>query len=132
LHLGIFLLVEVHFKMGVTNIGLSGTALLLSVSGARPTYMSIGAGSKNENANVTTMGSEALRYVFSSTTISTAKRITWTADYGSVAMSGLNFREFGLMTGSPGTEIWHYVNLGNGVNFDGSNELRVELNWTFY
>jgi hypothetical protein len=118
--------------MSVTEIGRSGTALLLSPSGSRPTYMLIGTGSQTESESVTVMGSETLRQQFSQITISSVKKITWTTDFSSVQMSGTNFREFGLNTGSPGTELWHYVNLGNAINFDGSNELRIELAWIVY
>lgn len=118
--------------MVVTNQGLSGTALLLTASGTYPRYLSIGIGSKNENVNVTAMGSESIRQVFTSTNIATQKKVLWTTDFSSVQMSGLNFREFALFTGSPATEMWHYTNLGDALNFDGSNELRIELTWTMF
>ena len=118
--------------MVVTNKGISGLALQLTPSGTYPRYLSIGIGSKNENANVTTMGSESMRQVFTTTNMSTQKKVLWTTDFSSVQMSGLNFREFALQTGSPATEIWHYTNLGDSLNFDGSNELRIELTWTLF
>lgn len=115
--------------MVVTNVGISGDALLLTASGTYPRWISVGAGSKTEQASVTTMGSEWMRQTFTSTDISVPKQVTWLADYSSVAMSGCAFREFALMTGSPAQEIWNYVNEGNAITFDGSNELRIELTW---
>jgi hypothetical protein len=118
--------------MVVTEIGRSGDALNLTVSGTRPTYMSVGVGSKTETRYVTNMGSEWVRLPFTTTDISTAQQVTWTADFSSVIMSGATFREFALQTGSPGQEPWHYVNLGDSITFDGSNELRIELTWVKY
>lgn len=118
--------------MVVTDVGVSGDALLLTVSGIIPRWFGIGTGSKTESASVTSPGSEWTRTVFSSTDISTFKQVTWAMDQNSVQMSGCNLKEFYLLTGSPGNEIWHYVNFGNGITFDGTNELRIELTWKKY
>jgi len=115
--------------MVITNVGLSGLTLLMAGSSTPPAYIAVGIGSKTELNTVSSLSDIKVILPFSSRDISTYKNITWTSDFSSVLMSGLSFKEFSLNTGSPAQEAWHYVNLGNGVTFDGSNELRVELQW---
>jgi hypothetical protein len=115
--------------MVITNIGLSGLALRMAGSGGIPAYIAVGTGSKLEAANVTALKTMGVILPFSTRDISTAQYISWTSDFSSTLMSGLSFKEFSLNTGSPAQEPWHYTNLGNGVQFDGSNELRVTLTW---
>jgi len=117
--------------MVITTIGKSGTALILAGQGAAPNYIALGNGSGTELASLSGLYNEisGTRKELTTATSNNLRKVTWTGDWSSVEMSGLDLLEFGLFTGSAGNQLWHYVNLGNGINFDGSNELRVEITW---
>ena len=118
--------------MVITLIAKSGTALLIAgTSTSYPNFMRIGSGSGAELNTATGLYAEhtGLHKAFTETTVSTLRKVKWTGDWNSVEMSGLQLTEFALSLGSTGNQIYHYVNLGNAISFDGTNELRVEINW---
>jgi len=120
--------------MTVTDIGLSGTALAIgSFSPNRPQYLRIGSGSGTELSTATGLFAEISDpKTFTAVDNSTPKIVTFQADWSAPTMSGLELREFALTTGSADNEVWSYENLGNAISFDGTNELRIDLEWTVY
>ena len=114
--------------MPITEVGQSGVCILLAGGASYPGYMAIGSGS-GITTNATGLYAEISRKIFTDTDTSTLRKITWVGDWNSFEMSGLELTEFGILTGSPGSEMWHYENLGNPITFDGTNELRIEIIW---
>ena len=118
--------------MVVTDIARSGTALAIgSLASNKPTFMLIGSGSGTELAGMSGLiavtGSPA---AFTSTDITIAREVTWQSNWSPGLMSGLSLREFTNNTGSGNVEAWGIFNLGDIVNFDGTNELRIEIKYT--
>lgn len=115
--------------MVVTNVGRSGTTLLISSGSTRPTHISLegtsGATLASVGSLISTIGIKA----FTSTNTTTVNQVKWTGDWDSYTMSGLSLLGFGLQTGSPTGDLWHYENFGTAISFDGTNELRVEITW---
>jgi len=106
-----------------TNVGASGAILLWSVSGTRPNFIQLGTGSQTMSAAVTNLNAGSIG---TAPTVSVANlcKIDYTADFSSVQMSGVLLREFGLKVS--GGNVWTYQYFPS-ITFDGSNELRVEL-----
>ncbi len=120
--------------MGVTIQGKSGVALMIgSLASNRPLWSGIGSGSIAEADTVTGLGAEFNRETFTSVDISTQRFTKITTDYNAVAMSGNSLREIDLSNGSPaGGDISVYFNLGDAIVFDGTAELRTEINWEVF
>jgi len=117
-----------------TDFGKSGTAVAVgSLASNRPTFLMIGSGSGTDlttfSGLIAVIGSPK---AFTSTDISTSKKITYQGDWTSVEMSGLSLREFILNAGSVDGKAWNYENFGDAVDFDGSTELRIELTWEVF
>ena len=123
--------------MVISLFGKSGLALLMSPSGTIPRYMSIGSGS---GAEVNTLGSLiaevfAQRTDFTSRDIGTAREVNWIFDFSSTTMSGVQLREFGVgQSQTKGTnDLWNReVMAGNGVTFDGTNELQIDIVFSIF
>jgi len=121
--------------MTVSEFGRSGLALLMTPSGTIPRFCAIGSGS---GANVASLGSLiaevlAQRVDFSTRDISVSKNVTWVYDFNSVTMSGIFFREFGM--GQTITKGANNLWMRDGflaIEFDGTNELQIELTFEVF
>lgn len=120
--------------MVVTDVGLSGTALAIgSFSPNRPQWMILGSGSGTALPSVTGLYAQiGSPEQFDNIDNSSVKQVTWQTEWTAPAMSGLNLREFVLTTGSTDAETWNYENLGDEIEFNGQNELRLELKFEFF
>lgn len=110
--------------MVMTNVGKSGTALLWTVSGTRPDFISIGTGSAAVLVTDTDLVTEATGAAFTSTTLTTAQQVTWIADYSAGTMSGIELTEFGVKIS--GLNVWNREGFA-AISFDGSNELQIQV-----
>jgi len=116
--------------MVVTNYGISGNALMWVGSANPPRYAAIGSGS---GADVASLGSlvaevQASRRDFTTRSITTAAQVSFTYDYGSTTMSGLDLREFGVGgSQAKGTNDLWIREAFAPVTFDGSNELQLQV-----
>lgn len=61
-----------------------------------------------------------------------AAKVKWQADWNSVEMSGIQLKEFGTKSGTGLTgSIWSRTSIPS-LNFDGTNELRIEETWEVF
>ena len=123
--------------MVISNFGKSGLALLMSPSGTIPRYCAIGSGSGAELNTLGSLIAEVLaqRTDFTSRDIGTARLVNWIFDFSSTVMSGITLREFGIgQSQTKGTnDLWNReVMAGNGVEFDGSNELQIDITFEVF
>lgn len=110
----------------ITNFGLSGTALLWTVSGTVPSHIGIGAGSQAVIITTEDLVTPILtRRAFETTDFTVGKQITWDATWGPVELSGLTVTELGLYSHASTGSVWAAEGF-IGVDFDGTNELKVE------
>ena len=113
--------------MTMTNVGKSGTALLWTVSGTRPQYIAIGTGSQAVvDATIALATQNGSPRAFANTTFGGNQIITFDASWGAVELSGLSITEFGVLDALTNGSVWSAENF-NGVAFDGTNELQVEV-----
>jgi hypothetical protein len=120
--------------MVFTQSGRSGLALLLAATTSGestfPEWVEVGTGSAavlvTDRALVTPSGN---RIRFTSRDSSIEREVTWTFDYSSVAISGTtNITEFGLFPSGPTATGSLWVREGfNGINFDGTAELQIQI-----
>jgi len=118
--------------MVVTNFGTSGLAVLMAGTGSIPRFCALGTGS---TADLKTIGSLTTE-IFSarqdrtgSVSLTTTNTAAFRYDFGAGTMSGTALSEIGQGAGSTigVQDLW--VKLGFGaINFDGSNELVVDIN----
>lgn len=116
--------------MVVTDFGKSGNALLWAGSGLIPRFSAIGSGSGAELASLGSLVAEvqATRRDFTSRDITVSKQVSWTFDYGSTTMSGVNLSEFGIAgSQAKGTNDLWLREAFDSVEFDGTNELQLEI-----
>lgn len=98
-----------------------------------PQYFVIGSGSGTTNINSGSLASEEDRQLFTTTSYPAVRKLKWQGDWNSVEMSGLQLTEFGVaksgaaLTGS----VYSRTTLP-AINFDGTNELRIEATWEAY
>jgi len=121
--------------MTVTDSAHSLTALKMAGSViVVPSHFGIGSGSGLTLASVSGLRNEYVtkRVVVTSTDMSTEKYITWTGDWNSVIMSGLQLGEFGIFNALSGGSIFDFQTITTPVTFDGTNELQIQLTWNFY
>jgi len=120
--------------MVVTTQGLSGVAVMLgSLASNRPLYCGVGTGSLTVDPTVTGLSNTFNRRAFTAVNGSTTKRMTFITDFDAVAMSGNALNEVDLSNGSPAAgDIYAYYNLGTAVTFDGTAELRIEIEWEVF
>jgi len=112
--------------MPVTNTGKSGLILFLAGSGVIPDVLAIGSGSGTALITNTNLVAETSSVAFTSRDISIPQEITYISDFNSVQMSGTNLREFGIKKSGLANTVWNRESF-NTVNFDGTNELQVEV-----
>jgi len=117
--------------MVATTLGKSGTARLWSADGTRPTICVIGSGSGAVAITNIKLIHQVGSSTFTTTDLAVQKEVVFTTDFSSVFMSGINLREFGLsITGSP-QQTWNREGFA-AVNFDGSNELQVQVTYQIF
>lgn len=121
--------------MVFVTTGKSGLALALgSFASNRPQYLALGSGSGADLVSVATLIAESgTRAIPTSTDISTAQEVTYTIDYNSLVMSGLSLTEFGMFTESAATtgSLWNREAF-DAINFDGTNELQIQLTYQVF
>ena len=118
--------------MVLTNTGKSGAALLLgSIATPAPRYIAIGSGSGTASIGNTALVAEVDRVIVSSTDTSTAREVTWTADFNSVTMSGRTLTEFGIFSPASAGTCWNREAFGS-IIFDGTSELQIQLSFQIY
>ena len=122
--------------MVFTNVGKAAIALMMATgSGVHPRYAAIGSGSGTALATQTALTAEisGLRTDYTSFDSGTTQQIEWTHDFNSVKMSGITMNEFALfsnLTFESGT-MFSRVGFEN-VEFDGSNELQLQIRFETY
>ncbi len=120
--------------MGFTTAGQSGVQVAIGVDSVqRPQYMAIGSGSGAvANTNILLINENSRRAPTSVST-STTNEITYIGDWNSVEMSGINLKEFGMFSTSTSNagSAWNREGFA-GVDFDGSNELQVQITYEVY
>jgi len=118
--------------MVFTNVGKSGLALLMARSGALPAFCAIGSGSGAESATIGSLFAEVLstprKTYTGSPDTTTAQQVTWTFDFSSVTMSGINLQEFGIAVGSVvgSQDLWNREGI-IPIQFDGNQELTIDI-----
>jgi len=115
--------------MAFTNFGAQAIAWRLGSSLPNEYISAIGIGSGSGTATVsnTTLVAEHTRTMITgSPDFTTARKVTFQADFNSVQMSGLILTEFGLFTSGPVNtgSCWQREAFGS-VLFDGTNELQI-------
>ena len=122
--------------MVISTFSKSGLALLMAGSADKPRFCAIGDGS---GAEVTTLGSliaesGTQRNDFTTREINITQRVTWLFDFSSTEMSGLALREYGIGAGSTVgvNDLWNREGLAAAIQFDGSNELQIEITFEIF
>ena len=94
-----------------------------------PNYYILGTGSGTILSSQTTLFTPTDIQEVTAKDTSNAYKVTFTGDWNSVEMSGIQLREFGL-TGISGTgftgSMWSKSSIPAAISFDGTNELRIE------
>jgi len=121
--------------MVFTTIGQSGVILAIgSLSSNRPQYIAIGSGSGATISSNVKLVYEVDRKILTSGSIDTVNNeIEYVADWNSVQMSGISLKEFGMFTESAANtgSCWSRDGF-SAVDFDGSNELQIQLTYQMY
>lgn len=115
----------------MTNSGKSGLALLLTVSGVRPNAISIGTGSAAVAVTRTGLITETKAVAFTSTDISVAQNVLYTADQNAIQMSGISLKEFGVKVSGSANAVWNIEGFP-AVTFDGTSELQIQVNFNIF
>ena len=122
--------------MTLTDVARDKTALLMAYgSGVSfPRFLAVGSGSGAAAvSNTALIGETGTRADFTTRDVSTAKQIEWVYDISSVSMSGLDLTEFGVFdtsTAVSGT-MWEREGFSS-IEFDGTNELQVQINFEIF
>ena len=97
-----------------------------------PEYFAIGSGSGTAAATDTGLLYPVDGQAFTSTSYPTLQKVTQQGDWNSVTMSGIQLQEFGIKVeaGTTGS-VWSRTSLPP-LQFDGTNELRIEETWEVY
>ena len=120
--------------MTMCDYGKQQIAIRIGSNISVPAAVAIGTGSGTELASRIALISESTRAAFSDTDFdSTPRKISFTSDFTSVAMSGIQLREFGVFNTSAANtgSLWQ-LEAFNAITFDGTMELQVESNWEIY
>ena len=116
--------------MGITNYGRAELALMMAGSRAPPRFCEIGSGSgtflATQSGLIHAVNSDRTDYT--SLGSGTTQKIRWTYDFGASTISGLTIREFGIgqSSGLNSGDLWDRE-IVNAINFDGSNELQIQV-----
>lgn len=119
--------------MVVTDYGKSGTALLFVAGSANPpAYFAIGTGSSTKTVSTSGLVTESgTRKAFTSIDLSAQKNVGFIGDYNSVEMSGVTLTEFAVFSDLTGGNAWSVEGI-NGIIFDGTNELQLEVTYEYF
>jgi len=121
--------------MVVTTYGKAQAALRLGSNIQTIGWVAVGSGSGAVGTGNINLVAEIDRNAFTSDGIdySSARKIAFASRFTSVEMSGTQLREFGAFsTGTANTgSLWNREGFA-AVNFDGTNELEVEISYEVY
>jgi hypothetical protein len=125
--------------MVVTDYAKKTIARFIGNSGAGtiaqtiPSYFVIGSGSGTSLSSMTTLLNTYDRQAVTSTDITIPYKVSWTGDWNSVELSGLSLKEFGMIASGTGItgSIWSRTGMP-AIQFDGTNELRIEETWEVF
>jgi hypothetical protein len=117
--------------MTITNTGKDYISKIIAGSGTIPNYCAVGSGSGTATASSSGLLSEFDRNTITSIDYTTTRKITYSTDFSSVEMSGLNLREISINHLSSGGQAFS-VDRFQAVEFDGSNEAQIEVTWEFF
>jgi len=117
--------------MVFTDVGKEMVAYLMAFGSGTsyPRYCAIGSGSGAVAATDTALvGESGARNDYTSLNSGTAKQLLWTHDFSSTSISGITLTEFGLFDNISGTtgSMWQREGFP-GIEFDGSNELQIQI-----
>jgi hypothetical protein len=118
----------------ILNYAKQRIAMLIGGSiSVSPSYFMIGSGSGAVLATQTSLFNSIDRQLSTSINKDTAYKTKWTGDWNSLEMSGIQLREFGITISGTGTtgSMWSRIGFP-AINFDGTNELRIEETWEVY
>jgi len=110
--------------------GVATIAGVMGGSGIIPTHLAIGTGSDTITAGDTTLLTEGDRNELTSTDTSVAKDVTYTADFGSVEISGTTLTEFGLFNASTAGSMFNREVI-SADTFEGDRELQIQNTFRF-
>ena len=110
--------------------GIETIAGAMGGSGAIPTHLAIGTGSDTITAGDTTLLTETDRNTLTSLDTSVAKDVTYTADFGSVEISGTTLTEFGLFNDSSAGSMFNREVIPADT-FEGDRELQIQNTFRF-
>ena len=117
--------------MVFTDAGKELTALQAwTPSGNRPIAIAIGSGSGTAAATNLALIAETDRNLFTGGSVdyATPKEVSMQADWNSIDMSGLKITEFGVFNTSGTTTGSVFAREAfNSINFDGTNELQIQI-----
>lgn len=120
--------------MAITTVGKSGTALIaFTGSGTVPQWLAIGTGSSAFAIGQTALTTENQKKIYTSRNPATSRKVNWTFDFDSLAMSGITLTELGLFNNSAATsgDMFNRESIV-GLVFDGTNELTVDLEFEVF
>jgi hypothetical protein len=97
-----------------------------------PTSMVFGIGSSTVAVTDTTLTTGSFALVLTSKTYPSFNKITFQADANSVQMSGLQLREFGIISGLNATGSIYDRTVIPALTFDGTNEIQIQTTWEVF
>ena len=118
----------------ITNYARNQMSLLLGGSATNfPEYFIIGSGSGTSSTSDTSLVYAVDRQEVTSVAYPNTQKVKWQGDWNSVEMSGIQLRQFGIITSGAGVtgSVWSTVSLP-ALTFDGTVELRTEESWEVY
>ena len=97
-----------------------------------PTSMAFGNGSSTVAVTNTTLANGSFAVLLTSKSYPAFNKITFQADANSVQMSGLQLREFGIMTGLTANGSIYDRTVIPALTFDGTNEIQIQTTWEVF
>lgn len=117
--------------MGMTDTGKDFISKLIGNSGTVIDWVAIGTGSAAVSASRSGLITESDRNTLTATDNSVVNETTFTADFTSVDMSGTTLTELGASHLVSGGKLWNVEGFA-GVEFDGTNELQIEVQFQIF
>ena len=120
--------------MVVTNYARNQISLFVGGSATNfVDYFIIGSGSGTASASDTALAAASDRQAVTSVSYPLNQKVKLQGDWNSVEMSGIQLRQFGVITSGTGItgSVWSKTSLP-ALTFDGTNELRIEETWEVY
>ena len=114
----------------LVNDGVQTIAGAMGGSGTIPTHLAIGTGSDTILVTDTTLLTETDRNALTGYDTSVAKDVTYTADFGSVEISGTTLTEFGLFNAASAGSMF-MREIVSAVAFEGDRELQIQATLRF-